>query len=133
MQKRLCLCRVEMLHRVGVGAAGALRHGAHEGSRIDLGARAARHAQVPDHLMWHALLRAWLTLIVSHGRRHGMAGRHAGMLLHAAWMRKARSHTCHHFQMMLSLSTIHSVDDRPNESLPVIACDGQSSGSQDRW
>jgi hypothetical protein len=58
------------------------------------------HAHVANQLMGHAArVRAGLTRVVCHAGSHGMVRGPAGMLLHAAGMRrKCRGHISHHLR-----------------------------------
>ena len=103
--EQLRLLGVQVLHGVGIGTC-SRRHAAHHGGGIHLGVR-SRDSHVREVL--HAPgLTSGLAGVVGHARSHaGVAGGDAGMLLHAARMRrKVGSHACHHS----ALSIIHRVD-----------------------
>jgi hypothetical protein len=86
------LGRVQVLQR-GMLVRPTLRHSHHgRGYRIARGAGYA-HGHLRRHPTRHALL-GW---VMGHAGGHGMAGWHAGMLLHGVGVPKGTgSHACHH-------------------------------------
>jgi len=96
--EQLRLLGVQVLHSVSIWTTGTRRHSPHEGSWIHLASR-SRDTHMRKVLRDSARLRAGLARVVDHSRSHGVARRHAGMLLHAAMVR--RKGCCHHFRSVV--------------------------------